>query len=146
MNSINPTPREELPEPLRSIIEGIASEPVPEELIQSAQGFRARASQKNVPPRRSFAAVLVSLLALGICLMALVIQEKPSEPQGRIVEQPQSDPPKKVQELPPPSLWAYRKAARSPEALDELLTQHAAVLLPGGESVSLHPFSRKEEL
>ena len=170
MNPKNPSPRDELAEPLRSLIEDMASEPMPEDLIQSAtrrvarpdqrdgRGFpirhalrcaQGRATQtvsRKVPSQRSFSAVVVSLLALGICLMAFIVQEKPSEPKGRIVEDIQPAPPMEIEELPPPSLWAYRRASQSPGALEELLTQHAAVLLPRGENVSLHPFSRKEEL
>jgi hypothetical protein len=144
MNPKTSSPRDELPEPLRSIIEGIVSEPMPESLIPSAQAFRAKVSRKSRRSPGSFAAVLVSLLALGICVMALTFQEKPKEPKHQIVEEPQPAAPLKIQELPPPTLWAYRQAAQTPEALEALLTQHAAALLPAGEVVSLDPFSRKE--
>lgn len=158
MNSIRPSPREELSEPLRSIVEDIAREPVPVDLILSRtqrvarpdqrdrRGFPNRKASERATQTRRFSAVLVSLLALGICVMALVFREKPAERRQQIVEQPQPVPPQTVKELPPPTLWAYRQAAGSPEGLDALLIQHATVLLPGGESVSLHPFSRKEEL
>lgn len=146
MNPMNPSPRDELAEPLRTIISGIASEPVPEELMQSARKFRAPVSRRDAPTPRSLSAVLASLLALGICVMALIFREKPQDPKRKIVKESQSALIDPSEELPPPSLWAYRQAARTPEALDALLTHHAAVLLPSGEDVSLHPFSRKEEL
>ncbi len=146
MNPMNPSPRDELAEPLRSIISDIANEPVPEELMESARKFRAPVSQRNARAPRSLAAVLVSLLALGICVMALVVREKPPDPKREIVTESQPAPANDLEELPPPSLWAYRQAARTPEALDELLSQHAAVLLPRGETVSVYSFSRKEEL
>jgi hypothetical protein len=145
MTPKTPSSRDELPEPLRSIIEDIVSDPVPEGLIPSEPAFRAQALQTSAISSRPLSAVLVSLLALGICLMALVFQKPPAEPRHRITEGPEPAPPEKVQELPPPSLWAYRRAAQSPEGLDELLSQHAAVLLPPGEAVSFDPFSRKDE-
>jgi hypothetical protein len=58
----------------------------------------------------------------------LVKQEESAIPRS---QQPKS---------PPPTVWAYRRAARSAESLDDLLTQHAAVLLQPSPLDDPRPF------
>jgi hypothetical protein len=146
MNPKNPSPRDELSPFLRSIIEDIANEPVPADLISSASVFRALDRRKSVTSRKGLSAVVSSLLALGLIVALLVVREKPTDPEPKLAQESQPVPKEDIQELPPPSLWAYRQVAHSPEALDELLTRHASAFLPASPDVLLHPFSRNEDL
>ena len=140
--------RDELPEPLRSLVDDIANAPVPESLLESARRISVSPLEKS-RPGRSGLVVAVSVLALGVCLAALLVRERPADQAAREIvkkEQPASVGPK--DEMPPPTFWAYRRAY-SEEALDELLSEHAAVLLPATprNEFSLFPSHiRKEEL
>jgi hypothetical protein len=144
MKTSNPSPRDELAEPLRSILEDMATEPVPEDLIQSARRFSVAVPQKT-QPQQSALVIFVSIMALSLWIAALIVREEPPQPGPRLVKEETSIPTRPLEELPPPTFWAYRRA-HSAEALDELLSQHATVLLPVISKDDLHPFSRKEEL
>jgi hypothetical protein len=131
--------RNELPEPLRSLIEDMARKPVPEPLLHRAPPFAVPVARKE-NSRRSGLAIVASGLALCLCIAALIFDKFPPEPLPRITQNTSTAPPIQHTEIPPPSLWAYRQAASSPESLDALLTQHAAVLLQPGPWEDPRPF------
>jgi hypothetical protein len=145
---MTPSTRNELPQPLRSILEDIAASPVPEELMHYERHLKVPASRKENAGRSSLA-IAISLLALCLCIAALIFYEIPPANSLLVKQEKSSIPPIQPPKIPPPTLWAYRRAAGSAEALDDLLTQHAAVLLQPGPVEDPRPFRfsfGKEEL
>ena len=136
---MNSSPRNELPEPLRSLLDEMANAPVPEELIAQAKHFAGTMPRTN-PSRTS--ALPLGMTALALSLLLAVLLTSPSRmtsvPSN---SQTESSNPQPTETIPPPSYWAYRNAANSPEELDALLTQHAAVLLPRSSQEVPRPFS-----
>ncbi len=147
MKRRHPFPRNELAEPLRSIVDDIASSPVPENLIEHARGYTVEPTA-NATSRRSVSALMATVLVLSLCISALIVRQHPRNQPQKVAEKEQAYPTRPKKEIPPPTLWAYRQA-HSAEDLEELLNRHAAILLPVTSEDDLHPFhpfSQKEEL
>ncbi|MCA9071908.1 MAG: hypothetical protein KDA84_23430 [Planctomycetaceae bacterium] len=129
----SPHSSDDLPEPLRSLIEDIKKSPVPQALTFPPKPRLASLSpQKPVRSKRSHAVVAVVGIVLAVYLAAFIRLPSSSEPQRPMAKVARSEPTTQKESIPPPTLWAYREVAGSTEDLDELLTQHAAVLLPPG--------------
>lgn len=141
MNSSNSSPPNDLPEPLRSLIEDIRISPVPEDLIPRSQPV-AVFQPVSVTSKRSVVAVVATGIVLGFCVWTFTDLRSPSERSQPNSEKPPSLITDHKETIPPPSLWAYREVADSGEDLEKLLTQHASALLPSSSDEVHRPFFR----
>lgn len=122
-------PSDELAPELRRAVEEVLGQSPPEDLMRRTLDDLRRPTPRAARPGRR-RRTLIRALAVALCIAMLVLvgrhrnggdgQNGPAPP-GEIVRQPADT---------LPTLWAYHRASRdSPEALEELLDQHAGQLL-----------------
>lgn len=122
-------PSDELAPELRRAVEEVLGQSPPEDLMRrTLDDLRQRRARAARPSRRRRVLIRVLALALSIAMLVLVGRHR-NGGDG----QNGPAPPEEIALQPTdtlPTLWAYHRASHnSPEALDELLDQHAGRLL-----------------
>ncbi len=148
-------PADRLAPPLDSLVERIAAQEPPEEVVQQSlrRVRQARPSPPDRPSPRTYRRLTMAVTvatAVGLACVSLawwinqggpdqveiVEQRSPGETQPPICTPRDETEVEKKPELPPPTFWAYHQAAlRSPEALESLLDEHAQEYAFGGLEV-----------
>lgn len=132
-------PADELGPELRRAVEGVLGDAPPEDLMRrTLDGLRRRRPRAARPNRRRHLGVAAALaIAASIAVLVLVGPSRDGGGRREQIPPPQQFAADRADQLP--TLWAYHRASRiSPEALEELLDEHAGrILVSDSESVRI---------